>query len=237
MPSYKRKASAPSSAHPKKKGKSSASHKYKKTKLAEEQKFVDYKSGAGYNQTSTQPSIVNIDATNPVATPSYYIKCINSCAEGVSRYDRIGKRVTLKSVQLKGLVENMTGAAYNNIRCLLIWDKQPTGALPNLTDILNNAATMSLLNDDNSERFLVLKEEYFDMTGNNTSGNMTIECNKVLKWYVTPKNKETIFNAATQSDQAAGIAKGALYLVIASTGGTGSGIQASFHARVRFEDP
>jgi len=236
MPSTKRKASAPKS-YPKKKGKSSASHKYKKSKLAEEQKFVDFKSGANYNQTSTQPSIVSIDATNPVSNPGYYIKCINSCAEGVSRYTRVGKRISLKSVQLKGLVENMTGAAYNNVRALLVWDKQPTGALPNITDILNNAATMSLLNDDNSERFLILKEEYFDMTGNNTSGNMTTECNKVLKWYVTPKNKETVFSAATQSDQAAGIAKGALYLVTIGVNVAGSTAASALLAfRMRFLD-
>lgn len=93
---------------------------------------------------------------------------------------RIGRKTILKSVYIRGTAyisgwyRLMNTVALNQgmqsppqmARMILLWDCQPNGAIPTLTDILDIPSSVSQLNPNNRDRFKILKDKCitFDAT-------------------------------------------------------------------------
>lgn len=99
---------------------------------------------------------------NPIPSAGV-IKFIPGIGQGAGESSRIGRSVTLVHIDMKVLfflnkVEKLANVPVpDHIRMMLIVDKQANGALPALTDILENAGSeLSFLNLANSSRFTVL---------------------------------------------------------------------------------
>ncbi len=79
-------------------------------------------------------------------------------AEGNTDQTRIGNKITLKSVMMRGAVRLPTTAGVAStsdvVRIFLFHDKQANGAAPAVTDILTSANYRAFNNVDNSDRFL-----------------------------------------------------------------------------------
>lgn len=54
------------------------------------------------------------------------------------------------------LNSNMVISGYSPVRVVIIYDREPTGALPAVLDIFETSSILSNLNLSNSDRFMVL---------------------------------------------------------------------------------
>lgn len=163
------------------------------------------------------------------------ITLLNTISQGPSQNERIGKRCYLKNIGWKGRVRANATATQQEITMMIIYDRRPTGALPGILDILEEATPTSFLNDDNTSRFEVLKREYWTLNGN-TSTTTSSTMQYPFDIFVPLKKRPVVFNSVgtgTISD----IEEGALYhLIIGSeVAGTTAG-NITGNVRVRFTE-
>lgn len=122
-----------------------------------------------YNGT-VQPILVN-------ALPQQTAQALNMISAGSSFYNRVGRRIEMKSLHLHGKIIPSVGAAANlnansantpeYVRVAIIYDRQTNGALPNPADIFQNTdqqgnqynTVYSDVNLNYRERFLILMDE------------------------------------------------------------------------------
>jgi len=162
---------------------------------------------------------------------------------------RIGRKVTLKSLYLRGRVRaagagTMTAQVTpeQQARLMIIYDLQPNAEVPTILDILNTADPASQTNLSNRERFRILcdKEYCFDpvvsvTTATQAQMTATRTCYN-LKLY-KKLNLSMIFNAVN-GGTIADINSGALYMVwIGSAVASSTGdAEAVVSTRVRYSD-
>jgi len=134
--------------------------------------------------------------------------------QGAAVQERVGKKVLLKSMQVRGYVTSDAGTTATAAAWLIVYDKRPTGALPSITDILDTISVNSFLNDANSGRFKVLARRTYSLTGNATGvGQQTENSFIAVDEYIKLKGLQTIFKAAG-TGAIGDIEEGAMYLVL-----------------------
>lgn len=89
---------------------------------------------------------------------------INCIQQGATVANRIGNKVVIKSLHLKFNIAAAAGVQ-SVVRAMVIYDKQPNGAFPALTDILLDqplgaANAMGGLNIANKSRFAVVRDQF-----------------------------------------------------------------------------
>lgn len=100
---------------------------------------------------------------SPIETALVPTNCLCVISQGAGSDQRIGRRILVKSVYVRGRVfapTTMTGAA--SFRMLVFQDKQPNGALAGATDLLIANEYLSPINLGNSKRFKILMDETLD---------------------------------------------------------------------------
>lgn len=199
------------------------------------------KTGRGFRGTYTRSNVEKkfIDT----AQASYdcdttgSVTCLNLCDEGTGISQRIGRKICIKSVQVRGIVRPVDATSSDNTtRIMLIWDKQVNGVIATISEILSAATAHSFMNLDNRERFVVLMDKQFavgrrsDASGNSGSPNVYA----VNKYKKMPAGSITIYDGT-----GAGIADvntGALYLVTIGSQAAAAGSVFSAACRVRYTD-
>lgn len=151
---------------------------------------------------------------------------LNLIQQGAAGNERIGRKVSLKSVQIRGFflanpAEGITvSPELNYMRMLVVYDKQTNGTLPNINAILQNQfydGSYSLtetagLNINSRDRFEILLDKMFVLPSD-TAGfipSATVDLLHVEE-YRKLKGKETCYNTSTGS--IGDIATGGLFLV------------------------
>lgn len=87
------------------------------------------------------------------------ITCLNLTAVGDDNTTRDGRQINNKSIHVQGLLTpNDSVAGPNWARLMLLWDTQPNGALPAVTDILTAATSTANTNLNNRQRFIILRD-------------------------------------------------------------------------------
>lgn len=98
---------------------------------------------------------------------------LNTMANSPALGGRLGNQVSTKSVYYQYVLNFGTGPVPNAIRHLLIWDKQPNGNTPTISDVL--AANQTASNSDyitvpmnlsNRDRFVILADERTTLSPN-----------------------------------------------------------------------
>lgn len=96
-------------------------------------------------------------ATNLSATGAILDDSINEVAQGTAENERIGRKMTIKSIHFKGAIkipgQTAIADASQRIRIIVYLDKQANGATAGVTDILESQAVDSFRNLENSKRF------------------------------------------------------------------------------------
>jgi len=163
------------------------------------------------------------------------ITLLATIAQGASQQQRIGKKAMYKSIQTRGNITQNSTATTNDVAVCIIYDKEPTGTLPNITDIFNTVNALSFLNDTNSDRFRVLRRWTHCLSGNPVTpatGNEIIDVDE----YLDLKSLPVQFKAAA-TGAIGDIAYGALYLVTMGSAAAGTtAATASLGFRTRFFD-
>jgi len=172
---------------------------------------------------------LNADTTGSIAL-------LNTVPQGAGVSQRVGKKIMLKSLQVRGSLNSNAACINVKTALMIVYDKRPTGALPAITDILDTITSTSLNNDANSGRFSILKRWDEVIIGNGAApANYTDAMFKNADFYI-PLALPTTFKAAG-TGAIGDIENGALYIV--SVGSTTAGTGAATYLlrpRVRFLD-
>lgn len=168
--------------------------------LAREIKFVDN-------------ALTNTDFRT-AATPPVGVY-IGGPVQGAAPYQRVGQKLLNKSLQIRGIVVNKATSTEDIGRILIVYDRQPNGAVPVWSLVVASyiAAGTSAstaydgLNMNNRERFKVLADEQLRFPAvTNTSGVLTNQAQTdatgntgAAKWnferFIRLKDMPTHFNA------------------------------------------
>lgn len=208
--------------------------------LGIEKKFFD---------TSLAPTsvVAPIDCSGGEMDPSTTLM-ISTPAQGDTEQSRDGKRIIIKSVNVKGVIRNgaveLFASPHNaqNVFVALVLDTQTNGAEFNSEDVFKNLsgdATIGVMPTRNllfANRFKVLKSEVFDLTPNTLShvAADAFAFNGIAKefdWYF-PMDLPVNFNAGTTSS-IANVIDNSLHMV-AFASSTQGAIGMGYNARIRF---
>jgi len=208
---------------------------------SEEKKFLDYSAD---------------QATFPVEpyTNAGFIP-LNIPTVGSAFYNRIGNKITMKSIHIKINIEpriptTTPGGQNETVRFMLIYDRQANGANPTpatlLTDYGNGGGTqttiISGMNPTQTGRFVILREHFIKLFNVNNETDMTSAASSFyqqddhwfVNWFVKLKDLETIYQASTGG--IGDVSNGALYLVnmTDATAAAQSACIFKYKARLRF---
>jgi len=107
--------------------------------------------------------LTNVSATATVSSSDVTGAMLVGLAQGTGESQRLGRQITVKSIQFSGTVTFNPGASANPITGLVkmyvVMDTQANGAYPTLGDIFNNNAYALMRPEmDNSQRFRILRK-------------------------------------------------------------------------------
>lgn len=177
--------------------------------------------GSNFEKKFIDTNVTDDITTTAVVTP------INLLATGTDANNRIGRKIEMKSVQVRSYL-TLEANSINCARLMIVYDKQPNKATASITDILVSSSVTSLLNMDGRDRFIVLHDE--EVVMDNAQGDSAyIKIYKKLKL-------ETVYNStATATDTAVNTGM-LLWCVVGSTAAGSSDIDQNTNIRVRYID-
>ncbi len=196
--------------------------------LGIESKFID----------STRNGAVVASQTGAEADPAT-VNCLNAIAQGDGESNRDGRKCTLTSLHLRGLVtldgtETTTLAQGRKVRVIVVHDTQTNGAQLNSEDVYLTATNVgdAYRNLQFVKRFKILKDATFDMNPQAGAGNGTANDSpgiiKSFKWNFKFKipvvHNGTTANVSTITDSS--------LHVIAFANSTGTTL--AYESRIRF---
>lgn len=186
-------------------------------------------------------------ASYAVETTGTQLLLLNGCAPGSQNYNRDGRKITMKSLQIHGHI-NTTDANCGPgiVRMVIVYDKQTNGSAPTWGDVFtsqNTAGTTStgayaMVNLNNRDRFEIIRDKVIAMgvirdtaTQTYASGPVNVKVDK----YIKLGNRTTTFNAG-QNGTVGDITTGSLYLFFISNLANAEGYTAYISTRLRFVD-
>jgi len=183
---------------------------------------------------------------------------LNLISPGTGSFNRIGKRIHMKSLRLKGhFVFSFAPTATtsdqlgNFVRMVVVYDKQVNGVLPIWSDIFGitaqdgteSSTVESPLRYDNMDRFVVMSDELFACNPKLVaSGGTTNQSEYVVAFdkFLNLKNLETTYSGQTSPCTIADVATGALYVLFRSFINTAvtsfAAVDGQSIARLRYKD-
>jgi len=194
-----------------------------------------------------------------IATTSTNAGCtvLNLIQAGTGSWNRVGKKVNLKSLRLVGSVTFQltptfaTGACSDTfVRMVVVYDRQPSGAaIPAFDTVFGTTvqtgteATISItdpLRYDNMERFRVIRDVCIDNDQSNVPafGSAPTQVNVVpFDEFVKLKGLDTVFSGQSNPMTITDISTGALYVYFRSINNTSTVTAAIIGiARLRYYD-
>lgn len=171
---------------------------------------------------------------------------LNGCIAGSQNYNRIGRKINNRSLQIRGFVFPTTppNSTDQICRMLVIYDRQSNGVSPTWANVIQSqnisgttsSAVTDMVNLDNRDRFVVLRDRVWICSSiSNTAtqayaGSSTVhEVNEYIKL-----NVETIYNAGV-AGTVGDITTGGVFVFFAGSAFTG-GYSFAGSFRIRFED-
>lgn len=184
-----------------------------------------------------------------------YIALLNGVQEGTSFYNRVGRKIEMKSIRLRATYDTNGGdgdGTSTTWRIMVIYDRQPNGAFPASTDLLlsyDNAGvtsqtTFSDLNMNNIDRFQILADimgtapdDATTALYNNVAAVIPSEREGVIDRYIKLNGAITQYKSTSNPAQIGDISTGALYLYILGDDDPATAPFAlNWQARLRFWD-
>lgn len=126
---------------------------------------------------------------------------------------KIGRKAELSYVQVRGQFSADTTATIQTYAAYLVWDEQPAGALPAITDILDTADAYSFPKRENVGRFRILRKWTGVLTGNVTTPATGQEVVRLDDYVRLPRGCIVVSKDGDATGVIANIANGALYWV------------------------
>jgi len=178
----------------------------------------------------------------------------NGIRKGTDMYERIGRKIALKSLHVQGQIisTKVAGgqAAPLFARLLVVYDRNPAGAAPAATDLIQGVGSTGTtsntaydsINMNNRDRFIVLRDKRYVLPPYGANGVATTIApvntwnpaqDLVVNEFVILKDLETVFN--TDAAGVAEISTGSLYIITFGSDGS-QGYAFNHTARLRYSD-
>jgi len=167
----------------------------------------------------------------PIVLVGGQILLFNALERGTDYDTRLGRQITMKNLQMtlnfEGNEAYIAASGPQNVRCLLIYDKQCNGVAPTLLNVLVTATAFSLRNLNYRNRFRVIMDKVY-----NIDGVSRLEFTK--KYYINLRSRITTYNEGDDGD-VGDISTGSLYMLFISDCAA-DGPTVRYHARLKFFD-
>lgn len=167
---------------------------------------------------------------------------LNGAAQGTDFNNCLGRKYNNVTVQLEGKIAPQdTTSGPSKCRVMLIYDEQPNGAVPAITDILTAATSQSFMNLNNRDRFRVISDHqcvigYLQDTATQALATSPAVDNVSIFRKLDPGKFPTVRNGAATTAAITNYVTGTLLLVTIGDQPAASGANFSGAARVRFID-
>lgn len=204
-----------------------------------------------------KPEVMPINGNSTTAA----FKLLNAIQEGSGFFNRIGRKINLKSlmvtVDIEKSLANVANVDPQFARVVFLYDAQPNGAAPVYSDVMQDVEqagapsvnVYSSLNLNNRDRFRVLLDKKFKLpgcgigggplvTGDNTVYEMNSSSLKIVK-YLKLKGIETMYKSTSSPSTISDIATGALWCMVIGEDSNATGSQAyvaNLTTRLRYYD-
>jgi len=158
---------------------------------------------------------------------------LNDILQGSTVYQRIGIKVLMKNIRIRGTLLPSAATVIGCIRIAVVYDRQPNGAAAAVTDIFQDCTAGAATNFDsgvnmsNKNRFTILRDQVFHIDAAQSLVHS-------IDWFI-PCRLQAEYKASggTIGD----ITTGSVLLVVGEVlGGTGTVGFANFRSRIRYED-
>lgn len=90
------------------------------------------------------------------------VTLLNGIAQGDDFNNRTGRKITMKSIYIRGFVAPADDSSGPNLaRLIVFYDSQSNGTTPTITQVLTASSSVSHLNLDNRDRFKILHDSQY----------------------------------------------------------------------------
>lgn len=183
---------------------------------------------------------------------------LNLVVPGSGSFNRVGRKIRMASVRLNGLFRMTYGPeattnniAGNQIRMLLVYDRQPSGVLPTFDSMFGlttqdgteTSTYMAPLRYDNTERFRVLRDVRVcsQVEAVNTTTGTVNSVTQVVEFdeYIKLGGLETVYSGQSSPQTIADLSSGALYVIFRCDLNAASfvtSVDPDSYARLRYYD-
>jgi len=191
----------------------------------------------GTRRTMQEKKTVDVDPTTGLFDTTGTVTLLNGVAVGTDFTDRVGRKILMKSLFIRGCigpVDNDT--ADNASRLLIVYDMQANGVAPAITDVLKSSSPYAQLNLNNRDRFKVLVDKLWNCGKSiNTATQAVSNSPTVYSWkrYIR-MSREVLFQGTAAT--VASIATGSVYLITLGDQAPNGGSKISYSCRIRFTD-
>lgn len=180
--------------------------------------------------------VIDVDISG-AANSAAQLFLLNGTQRGSDINNRIGRVITIKSIQLNfsHYATDATGLDQTH-RFLLVYDKQANGVVPAIADILLASSPWAPRNLNNRNRFIILWDQTTSVCGNVAAGLANGNLRIADKKYYRRHNLKTQYNTG-DAGSIADISTGSLYFI--AVGSVAAGVTAGEMigtARMRFID-
>lgn len=156
---------------------------------------------------------------------------LNGVQVGSGFFNRVGSRIEMKNVHIRGVLVNSATAVQGYLRLLVVYDRQPNGAALQITDILQSrdqtgaaaTTTKSEINLDQRDRYVILRDkQWYAPSVSNAAGVLTngptypagnSENTWEINEFIKLKGLATHYKSSSNPTTVADINTGALYMM------------------------
>jgi hypothetical protein len=194
----------------------------------------------------------------PYSSPTFRITAtpptailLNGIQTGAAFYNRIGSKVAMKSIHIRGFIDHAGTTTVDNsgIRILIVYDRQTNGAAPTWNDVIQSrdqagATTNTMysgVNLDNRDRFVVLRDMTYETPYQQWDTNALVatdfkdEGKFSVNEFIKLKGAVTHYKSSSNPTTAADINTGGIFMFLASSY-VDNTWAFRWQARVRYED-
>lgn len=176
-----------------------------------------------------------------ISTTAPYMALLNGCQPGSGNSQRIGRRIDMKSIELRFSVQNLGLAEMTLHRAMIVLDKQANGAAFSYTDLMIDGEPTGLRNISNKARFTVIWDgKLHALIGNIAAPSTTTNCtaNSGCAYTAYKKiNIQTQYNSGT-AGTVADIQTNSLYFIIygdqLAVNAATNGFEVGGYCRIRY---
>jgi len=184
----------------------------------------------GLQLSSGEFKSVDLHADNVSCSTTPGIILLNGMTVGSSIEQRVGREVTMRSIQFSYVVRANSAGVDQQVRVALVYDRQTNGAAPAFNDVFDFTNATAARKLENRKRFRILYDRTYVVNAIGEAGS------QVARRFYRRLRHPVTFNSGN-TGLVSDIATGSFYLLFLSTQAAGTNAALlDYNTRVRYTD-